>query len=109
MVACATSRPAEAATTILNDQQLDFHEETRDDDKVTEVLASSPISGQMVEKHNDIDDAEWLALEHEPVRRRASMALKGSEDMIVPNSPESGGDDGRVRPKIDFARFAFAG
>ena len=109
LVAKASLKSTETATTASNRQQLDPHKEARDDDdKVTEVPASSPIMGRLAE-HNDIDDAEWLALEHEPVRRRALVALKGSEDMIVPNSPESGGDDGRVRPKIDFARFAFAG
>lgn len=77
--------------------------------KATIVPASSPIAGPTPAEDEVIGDEEWLALEREPAQQAQPLELKGSEDMLVPNSPESSGDDGRTRPKIDFARFAFAG
>lgn len=82
------------------------------EDEPTVVPASSPIAGASpVEAEGEIDDEQWLALERESVPRsqQHTLDVQGSEDMLVPNSPDSGPDNGRTRPKIDFGRFAFAG
>lgn len=80
----------------------------------TVVPTSSPIiAPSPATANDDISDEEWLAMEREPVREHkpTTLQVQGSEDMLVPNSPDSGLDDGRTRPKmnIDLGRFAFAG
>lgn len=51
-----------------------------------------------------LDDEEWLAIEHEAVG-----GCKGSEDLLVPESPCSDrGEVGRTS-SLDLGRFAFAG
>lgn len=37
----------------------------------------------------------------------ASITACGSEDFLIPNSPDSARDDDRARPKLNFSRFAF--
>lgn len=87
-------------------------------EEATVVPASSPLASPAPERNqsaDDVDDEVWLAVERAPAGNSSPRVLKveaqGSEDMLVPDSPESGGDDGRTRPRprIDFGRFAFAG
>lgn len=78
---------------------------------ITEVPASSPPP---TADEVEIDDEEWLALEHQQVSSAPKRTeVCGSEDFLVPNSPESvqseKEDDGHLKPKIDFGRFAFGG
>lgn len=54
-----------------------------------------------------IDDAEWLAIEQREIS--STLGMKGSEDCLVPNSPESREDDTPSTTKLDLGRFAFAG
>ena len=82
------------------------------DEDETVVPVSSPLAAPSPEQdEGGINDAEWFALEREEVPSRHVLDVQGSEDMLVPNSPDSGGDDGRTRPKMktDFGRFAFVG
>ncbi|KAK5126461.1 hypothetical protein LTR85_010697 [Meristemomyces frigidus] len=76
-----------------------------------EVPGSSPI---LVPARQDavddgIDDEEWLIIEKRHTASDVLLASKGSEDMLVPDSPVSDVDDARQRPSIDLGRFAFAG
>ncbi|KAK3049601.1 Rad2 nuclease [Extremus antarcticus] len=80
-----------------------------EDDTLDAVPESSPVTAS---RHiaNDptdmISDGEWLATELQEVSANASH---GSEDLLVPESPESIEDGARMRPRLDFGRFAFAG
>ena len=106
--------PPRAETLVKRHMGSPLHSPVNTDMEQSPVVpASSPIAAPSpAPEEDEIDDAEWLALEREPVPQRQQLTLEvhGSEDMLVPNSsPDSGGDDGRTRPKIDFGRFAFAG
>ena len=54
-----------------------------------------------------IDDEEWLDMEQREVS--STLAVQGSEDFLVPNSPESRDDDVKGGTKLDLGRFAFTG
>lgn len=41
-------------------------------------------------------------------RREQRCELMGSEDHLIPHSPRSDDEDGRLRPKLDLTGFAFA-
>ena len=78
--------------------------------------SSSPIStrpAQIAPRNHDdeeIDDEDWLAMEQEYVGGIPRNEPKGSEDLFIPDSPRSEEtDDGRLKPKLDLGRFAFAG
>ncbi|KAK3117184.1 Rad2 nuclease [Teratosphaeriaceae sp. CCFEE 6253] len=66
-------------------------------------LARVPLEAEVA-----IADDEWLAMEQCDVSPTIPLAVKGSEDFLVPNSPSSDEDGGRLRPKLDLGRFAFA-
>lgn len=78
-----------------------------------QVPGSSPILAAT--RHHDdnleadIADDEWLAMEKRQATPEYLLNVKGSEDMIVPNSPCSDNEDARHRPKLNLGRFAFAG
>ncbi|KAK4542372.1 hypothetical protein LTR36_006829 [Oleoguttula mirabilis] len=76
-----------------------------------EVPSSSPIlaHGRQDVAEDGIDGEDWFAIERQHVVPDALLATKGSEDMLVPDSPGSDADDARRRPTIDLGRFAFAG
>lgn len=63
------------------------------------------------EEDDIIDDEEWLAAEKKLVRRRSSVLVQGSEDLLVPESPEEhvDGDSDRPRSKLNLSKFAFEG
>ncbi|KAK3720616.1 Rad2 nuclease [Vermiconidia calcicola] len=82
-------------------------------EEVDVVRASSPIAAPQTAKGQDnnedtIGDEEWLAMEQREASPTKQPVLRGSEDFLVPESPESVDDDGRTKPKLDLARFAFA-
>ncbi|TKA58592.1 hypothetical protein B0A55_11888, partial [Friedmanniomyces simplex] len=80
-------------------------------DEVLVPDSSPPVSATTaVDIEDGIEDDEWLAMERRDVHPIAlSLDVKGSEDFLVPNSPSSDEDgDGRLRPKLDLGRFAFA-
>lgn len=58
---------------------------------------------------DEIDDEERLEMEHREVSPAGSLAIRGSEEFLIPNSPESREGDEGNRPKLDLGRFAFAG
>lgn len=101
-----------------------------DDTKAITIPNSSPppLPRQhptTAETHDDNDgtfitDAEWREIEKsevDPAPASSMLAVQGSEDFLIPNSPESArsgsageGEDGeRVRPLLNLGRFAFAG
>ncbi|KAK0336644.1 Rad2 nuclease [Friedmanniomyces endolithicus] len=76
------------------------------------VPASSPPvcpAADPLGNEDGIDDEEWLAMERREVSPVAFvLEAKGSEDLLVPESPSSEGEeDGRLRPRLDLGRFAF--
>lgn len=74
------------------------------------VPCSSPVADQVESQADDeIEDEEWLAMESRPASSDPPIPVRGSEDLLVPNSPASEGDDGRLKPKLDLGRFTFAG
>lgn len=79
------------------------------------VPASSPIAHHDLEEVDSADqvlsDKDWLALEHEPLTAdlESEVVAKGSEDMLVPDSPRSNSYDGNARSSLDLERFAFTG
>ena len=77
---------------------------------VSQVPASSPIAGFAAnnEDVDAIDDEEWLDMERGEVNRKPQPLLQGSEDLLVPNSPESA-EESTSRPKFSVGRFTFAG
>ncbi|KAK4497055.1 hypothetical protein PRZ48_011504 [Zasmidium cellare] len=56
-----------------------------------------------------IEDEEWLEMEKKPLPRQPSPQLKGSEDLLVPESPEETTDGNTAKPKLSLGRFAFTG
>ncbi|KAK4611647.1 Exodeoxyribonuclease 1 [Fulvia fulva] len=58
-----------------------------------------------------IDDDEFLAAEKEPLHSRHTFSPKGSEDMLVPESPGEASDSsgGQAKPGLCLSRFAFVG
>lgn len=71
-----------------------------------------------LDNEDTISDAEWLEVESLPANPEGNLAANGSEDLLVPNSPDSReeeDDDGRRRPRmrsrpgLDLRSFAFAG
>lgn len=80
----------------------------RNDDVTAEVLASSPVVVPEVDDENldTIDDEEWLDMEHCQVKRKAILLPQGSEDLLVPNSPESA-EEPASRPQLNLGRFVF--
>ncbi|EMC99628.1 hypothetical protein BAUCODRAFT_136211 [Baudoinia panamericana UAMH 10762] len=74
----------------------------------TLVAGSSPVTGPIpCHDEDEIPDEEWLAMEKRSAVPLPRAQCPGSEDLLVPNSPSSGSDDGRCRPKLDIGRFAF--
>ncbi|TKA75286.1 hypothetical protein B0A55_05076 [Friedmanniomyces simplex] len=85
--------------------------ENPSEDEVLVPGSSPPVAATtLVDVEDGIEDDEWLAMERREVSPIAlSLEVKGSEDFLVPNSPSSDEDgDGRLRPKLDLGRFAFA-
>lgn len=83
-----------------------------DDDEV--VPASSPPQEPALENEGAeeiLPDEEWLALEQQPISAKVASEIdvKGSEDLIVPESPRSTSHEEEARPSLDLGRFAFAG
>jgi exonuclease-1 len=76
------------------------------------VPASSPIAGDKFE-HDERDrvlsDEYWLDLERQPVEAETEheFEVKGSEDMLVPESPNS--DEAEAPSTLNLARFVFVG
>lgn len=66
-----------------------------------------------VEEEDGIDDDAWLAMEKEPAhfsQALSELPIKGSEDLLVPESPEGGSDSGAAqKPALNLSQFAFAG
>jgi exonuclease-1 len=76
------------------------------------VPASSPIAGDRSEQgdHNQVlSDENWLALEHQPVEAAIEheFEVKGSEDMLVPESPNS--EEAEAPSSLNLGRFVFVG
>ena len=74
------------------------------------IPASSPIAAPGLDEENAdiIDDKDWLELEQHQVASKDPQVLQGSEDLLVPNSPESPGESTNRR-QLNLGRFTFAG
>ena len=77
------------------------------------VPASSPVAPSTTQEERpadeNIDDKESLAMQTRKASPIVGLAVHGSEDLLIPNSPDSVGDDGRSGPKLSLAKFAFSG
>ena len=76
------------------------------------VPASSPIAGDRSEQgdHSQVlSDKDWLALERQPVAAETEheFEVKGSEDMLVPESPNS--EEAEAPSGLNLGRFVFVG
>jgi exonuclease 1 len=77
-----------------------------------EVASSSPIvKASDPHEEDGVADEEWFAIEKQQLVAASELGVKGSEDLLVPESPGNESEDGRQRPKpkLDLGRFAFAG
>ena len=102
-----------AALSKTSDQRkcaISEDSEVHHESVTAEVLASSPIAPLVDDENCDIiDDAEWLDMEQRKVgARKSAQVLQGSEDLLIPNSPESA-EDLVSPPKLNLGRFTFAG
>ncbi|KAI7287619.1 PIN domain-like protein [Hortaea werneckii] len=80
------------------------------DDEVVEVPTSSPILAPADAKAGEgIKGEESLATERRQATPDPLLNIKGSEDLLVPNSPASESDERMPRPTLNLGRFAFAG
>lgn len=80
---------------------------------------AAEVDNTVTQTEAEINDDEWLAMEEQPLspepRRTDTEAataenatvVKGSEDLLVPNSPESDVEVGGSRPVLDLGRFTF--
>ena len=77
------------------------------------VSRSSSIASPTLADENrhdeTIDDEEWLEFEQREANNKPQAIVQGSEDLLIPNSPESSEDGGSSMPQLDLGRFAFAG
>ena len=81
-----------------------------DDGGVVEVPTSSPILAPAAAKAGEgIKGEESLATEQRQTTPDPLLNIKGSEDLLVPNSPGSESDERKPRPTLNLGRFAFAG
>ncbi|KAI6961883.1 PIN domain-like protein [Hortaea werneckii] len=79
-------------------------------DEVVEVPTSSPILAPADAKAGEgIKGEESLATEQRQTTPDPLLNIKGSEDLLVPNSPGSESDERKPRPTLNLGRFAFAG
>ncbi|KAI7712762.1 PIN domain-like protein [Hortaea werneckii] len=80
------------------------------DGQVVEVPTSSPILAPADAKAGEgIKGEESLATERRETTPDPLLNIKGSEDLLVPNSPGSESDERKPRPALNLGRFAFAG
>ncbi|KAI7350258.1 PIN domain-like protein [Hortaea werneckii] len=80
------------------------------DAEVVEVPTSSPILAPADAKAGEgIKGEESLATERRQTTPDPLLNIKGSEDLLVPNSPGSESDERKTRPTLNLGRFAFAG
>ncbi|KAF2170692.1 hypothetical protein M409DRAFT_19507 [Zasmidium cellare ATCC 36951] len=73
-----------------------------------DVNTSFESKGQEAED-DIIEDEEWPATEGKPLPQQSSPQVKGSEDLLVPESPEETTDSGASKTKLSLGRFAFTG
>ena len=71
------------------------------------IAESLSVTNVLDEADNQIYDEDWLAMEHHEASPEMNFAVHGSEDLLVPESPESA-DGGRRKPLLNLGRFAFA-
>ncbi|KAI6909716.1 PIN domain-like protein [Hortaea werneckii] len=86
------------------------HPSAVDDGEVVEVPTSSPILAPTDATAGEgIKGEESLATERRQATPDPLLDIKGSEDLLVPNSPGSESDERKPRPTLNLGRFAFAG
>ncbi|QIX00588.1 hypothetical protein AMS68_006105 [Peltaster fructicola] len=69
------------------------------------ILSSRLPGGAVLQEEDDSHETEFSQPEQEDLPFEMG---KGSEDILIPQSPSSNEDDGRLRPKLDLGRFVFA-
>jgi len=78
------------------------------------VPASSPIAGDGLEEDERdrvLRDEDWPPMERQPADAEAEQGfeVKGSEDMLVPESPNSDSPEVEAPPSLNLGRFVFVG
>ena len=54
-----------------------------------------------------VDDDEWLAIEKMPADTNDQYLFKGSEDLLVPNSPDDADSNNGTNLKLNLGKFVF--
>lgn len=107
-LARSAPNPAEEFNRQHQVEEAEFSHEEND-----VVASSSPILASSRQEppaeDNIIDDEEWLDMEGRHASSSTVLAVHGSEDLLIPNSPDSVEEDGRTRPKLQLGQFAFSG
>ncbi|KAI7352386.1 PIN domain-like protein [Hortaea werneckii] len=81
-----------------------------DEGEGVEVPTSSPILAPADAKAGEgIKGEESLATDRRQATPDPLLNIKGSEDLLVPNSPGSESDEKKPRPTLNLGRFAFVG
>ncbi|KAI7514553.1 PIN domain-like protein [Hortaea werneckii] len=81
-----------------------------DEGEGVEVPTSSPILAPADAKAAEgTKGKESLATERRQATPDPLLNIKGSEDLLVPNSPGSESDEKKPRPTLNLGRFAFVG
>lgn len=104
--AAVTRNPSPSEDVAANAQKLETADEV--------VPASSPIAGDRFEQddHNRVlSDEDGLILERQPAQPETEheFEVKGSEDMLVPESPNSNSPEAEAPSTLNLGRFVFVG
>ena len=107
----AMTAPSPEKPTGKHHQMLDCPTRVTEEN-ADKIPASSPLARPETDYEEAggehvIEDEEWLSMEREEASAGANLAIHGSEDLLVPNSPDSAGEDGRRRPQLNLGHFAF--
>ncbi|CAK4030740.1 Exodeoxyribonuclease 1 [Lecanosticta acicola] len=114
------SAPVLATTPLQNVKPLEGTADEQDIGRsgADVVPCSSPLLAQISsegvgegadeELDDIIDDAEWQEIGRKTVRRRESIIIQGSEDFLVPESPENTVEDEGSVTKLSLRKFAYA-
>ena len=104
----AASAPAGKAKKA-SQNTLERSRKCEEDDR-HRVPTSSPLVPPTCVREDDHEDTisneEWLELEQQ---HASQSAMRGSEDCLIPNSPDSTEDNANSVPKLRLGQFAFAG
>ncbi|KXT09428.1 hypothetical protein AC579_2523 [Pseudocercospora musae] len=108
----AAKTPSLASATDITSEKVNSSPELLSFDDSGIVLESPPGAGnelfpsdQAEAAEDDIADEAWIEMES----RLIDTTSKGSEDLLVPESPEAVLEDATSRKSLNLSKFSFAG